>query len=89
MEWLYEDLHDNFRQGLRIDRKLYEGETKFQKVQIFENEWFGRILVLDGIIQTTELDEFIYLEIIAHVPLFSIENPRRVLIVGGGDGGCL
>ncbi len=68
---------------------LYEGETAFQKIQIFENAALGRVLALDGIVQTTEADEFMYHEMLAHVPLFGYGTARRVLIIGGGDGGLL
>ena len=89
MEWYREKLHAATEQGLRIDRLIYDGKTEFQSVLVFENEFLGRVLVLDGIVQTTEADEFIYHEMLAHVPLFSLEAPRQVLIIGGGDGGCL
>ncbi len=88
-EWFEELLHDSVRQRLRIDRLIHRGETDFQRIEIFENEWLGRVLVLDGIIQTTEADEFIYHEMMTHVPLVAHGAPRRVLIVGGGDGGIL
>jgi spermidine synthase len=50
---------------------------------------YGRVLALDGVIQCTERDEFSYQEMIAHVPLFSHPNPKRVLVIGGGDGGVV
>ena len=68
---------------------LYEGNTGFQDLIIFENKTFGRVMMLDGVIQLTEKDEFIYHEMMAHVPLFSIGNAQSVLIIGGGDGGVL
>lgn len=89
MDWYREKLHPATEQGLRIDRLIYDGKTDFQSVLVFENEFLGRVLVLDGIVQTTEADEFIYHEMLAHVPLFSLDAPERVLIIGGGDGGCL
>jgi spermidine synthase len=89
MDWFYENLHANYRQSLRVDEMLYEGRTEFQSVQVFQNSWFGRVLVLDGIVQTTEFDEFVYHEMLTHVPLFALDRPRNVLIIGGGDGGCL
>jgi len=54
---------------------------------VFDSETYGRVLVLDGVIQLTERDEFAYQEMITHLPLFAHPNPKRVLIVGGGDGG--
>jgi spermidine synthase len=73
----------------------FEGEqlaserSAFQQIDIYDNASFGRLLALDGLTQTTERDEFIYHEMLVHVPLISLENPRRVLIIGGGDGGTL
>lgn len=64
-------------------------KSEFQEVAIFETEDYGRMLVLDGAIQTTERDEFIYHEMIVHVPMCAHPNPRRVLVIGGGDGGCV
>ena len=68
---------------------LLERNTVHQKLLIFENPCFGRVMALDDIVQTTEGDEFIYHEMLAHVPLFAHGSARRVLIVGGGDGGML
>ena len=76
-------------QGFAIDDVLFEGQTDFQKMNFYYNREFGRVLTLDNIVQTTESDEFIYHEMMIHVPLLSIENPKNVLIVGGGDGGAL
>lgn len=76
-------------------RYVYEGEllasarSTFQQIDIYEHASFGKMLVLDGLVQTTERDEFVYHEMLAHVPLISLEAPRSVLIVGGGDGGTL
>ena len=68
---------------------LFDGKSAFQSVLVFESTTYGRVLVLDGVIQLTERDEHAYQEMIAHIPLFSHPNPRTVLIVGGGDGGVL
>jgi len=76
-------------QGFAIDDVLFEGQTDYQKMNFYFNKEFGRVLTLDNIVQTTESDEFVYHEMMVHVPLFSIENPKNVLIVGGGDGGAL
>jgi spermidine synthase len=86
-EWSHETLHAEYRQSLRIDRMLYDSETAHQRLQVFENARFGRVLTLDGVVQTTEGDEFIYHEMMAHVPILAHGAARRVLIVGGGDGG--
>ena len=72
-----------------MDHLIYRGQTEFQSVLIFDNALLGRVLILDDVVQTTARDEFIYHEMLAHVPLFSLDAPREVLIIGGGDGGCL
>lgn len=89
MEWFRERLHKVSEQGLRIDRMIFDGRTEFQSAQVFENDLFGRVLILDGVVQTTEADEFVYHEMLAHVPLFAMHEPKQALIIGGGDGGCL
>ena len=66
---------------------LHSSQSRYQKIEVVESVDFGRMLVLDGVINLTERDEFIYHEMLAHVPLFSHPNPSRILIVGGGDGG--
>ena len=68
---------------------LYHKRSKFQEILVFKSENYGTVLVLDGVIQLTERDEFAYQEMIVHLPLFAHPNPKRVLIVGGGDGGVL
>lgn len=71
-------------------RKTYHTEkTEFQELALIETEQFGRMLVLDGTVQTTIEDEFVYHEMISHVPLFTHKNPKKVLVIGGGDGGAI
>lgn len=84
-----ETLYAGYGQRFRIDRLLHEVRTEHQHLVIFENERMGRVMALDGIIQTTEADEFIYHEMLTHVPLFAHGQAKRVLIIGGGDGGIL
>lgn len=86
-EWADETLYPFYRQSLSVDRLLYDSKTKHQRIRVFENARFGRVLTLDGIVQTTEGDEFIYHEMLAHVPILAHGSARRVLIIGGGDGG--
>tara|TARA_B100000586_G_scaffold249290_1_gene207154 strand:- start:117 stop:971 length:855 start_codon:yes stop_codon:yes gene_type:complete len=88
-EWFAETLHAEFRQHLRIDRVIYRCNTNLQEILIFENSVLGRVLVLDGVVQTTEADEFIYHEMLTHVPIIAHGFARRVLVVGGGDGGMI
>jgi spermidine synthase len=84
-----ETLIDAWMQRLRIDELLFDSETEHQRLIIFRNATFGRVMALDGIVQTTEKDEFIYHEMLAHVPILAHGEAKRVLIVGGGDGGML
>jgi spermidine synthase len=85
--WSVELLHDDFRQCLKEATLLYDSETAHQRLRVFRNPTFGRILTLDGVVQVTEGDEFIYHEMMAHVPILSHGAAASVLIVGGGDGG--
>lgn len=84
-----ETLYDAYGQEFRIDELLHEVKTDHQHLIIFHNAAFGRVMVLDGVVQTTEKDEFIYHEMLAHVPILAHGMARRVLIIGGGDGGIL
>lgn len=84
-----ETLYHGYGQRFAVDRVLHEVRTQHQHLVIFENARMGRVMALDGVIQTAEADEFIYHEMLTHVPLFAQGKPRRVLIVGGGDGGIL
>jgi spermidine synthase len=88
-EWLSEDLHPYYRKSLKIKRKFVDEQTEYQHLQVYETEFFGNTLVLDGIIQLTERDNMGYHEMITHVPMLAVGAPKRVLIVGGGDGGSL
>lgn len=88
-EWQAEFMYPDWRQTFKVEEILYEEKTGEQELVIFKNATFGKVLVLDGVIQTTENDEFIYHEMIAHVPLLSHGNAKKVLIIGGGDGGTL
>ncbi len=74
---------------LKVIDKLVTYDSKFQKIEIYETKSFGKLLVLDGVFMTTELDEMGYHEMIAHVPMCVHPAPKRVLVIGGGDGGTL
>ena len=87
--WYEEEPYLGSRLQLRVDKLLHEDRTEHQHLIVFENEAFGRVLALDGIVQTTERDEFIYHEMFVHVPVLAHGAVRRVLIIGGGDGGSL
>ena len=87
--WFTEELHPYYRKGIRIKRILADEQTQYQHLQVVETEFFGNAMILDGIIQLTERDNMGYHEMIAHVPMLAVGKPKRVLIVGGGDGGSL
>ncbi|MEM7251949.1 MAG: polyamine aminopropyltransferase [Pseudomonadota bacterium] len=89
MQTFIETLYDGYTQGLSIEKVYFESHTEHQHLMIFHNAIFGRVMVLDGIVQTTERDEFIYHEMLAHTPLFAHPTPSEVLVIGGGDGGML
>lgn len=75
--------------SLKVKKVIYHQRSLYQDVLVFESESYGNVLVLDGVIQVTERDEFSYQEMIAHIPLFAHPNPQKVLVIGGGDGGVL
>lgn len=87
--WIAETLFDpeGFRMTFEVDRVLYEMQTGHQHLVLFEHKLFGKVLMLDGAVQVTTRDEFIYHEMMTHVPMFAHGNAREVLIVGGGDCG--
>lgn len=87
--WLKEDQLDDVATIYKIKETLFRKQTKYQDMTIVDTETFGRMLILDGIVQTTIKDEFIYHEMITHIPLYSHLNPKKVLVVGGGDGGAI
>jgi spermidine synthase len=72
-----------------VEKILYKGKSKYQEIMVFENTYFGKILTLDGIVQLTERDEFFYHEMLAHVALHAHPDPKRVVVIGGGDGGTV
>ena len=75
--------------GIKVEKVLINGKSDFQDILVFKSSNYGTVLVLDGAIQVTERDEFSYQEMISHLPLFAHKNPKKVLIIGGGDGGVL
>jgi len=75
--------------SLQVEEVLFAGRSKFQDVLVFKSRTYGTVFVLDGMIQTTDRDEFSYQEMLTHLPMFSHPNPKSVLIIGGGDGGIL
>ena len=85
--WIREPLYPEYGQSLRVDTLLYDSETDHQRLRVFENGRYGRVLTLDDVVQTTEGDNFIYHEMLTHVPILAHGAAKRVLIIGGGDGG--
>tara|TARA_R110002050_G_scaffold15409_7_gene47443 strand:+ start:52 stop:381 length:330 start_codon:yes stop_codon:yes gene_type:complete len=75
--------------SLEVEEVLFDGFSDFQHVLVFESKSYGTVLVLDGVIQITDRDEFSYQEMITHLPLFAHPNPKSVIVIGGGDGGVL
>ncbi|MGE9550924.1 polyamine aminopropyltransferase [Erwinia amylovora] len=88
-EMWHETLHAGFGQYFSVDKVLYRKQTGHQDLIIFENAALGRVMALDGVVQTTERDEFVYHEMMTHVPLLAHGAAKRVLIIGGGDGAML
>lgn len=88
-EFWKETLYSCYGQYFNVDKVLYRKKSSLQELIIFKNRFFGNIMALDGIVQTTEKDEFIYHEMMSHVPMLSHGKARHVLILGGGDGGIL
>lgn len=87
--WYDETLDPDLRQRLRISQVLHHEKTAHHDLMVFENAKFGRVLALDGAIQTTEGDEYVYHEMLVHPSILAHGRARNVLIVGGGDGGAL
>jgi len=89
MDLWYSEFHtDNVKLSIKVDRHVLTKQSHYQRIDIFDSPEFGRFLVLDGFMMLTEKDEFIYHEMIAHVPMAVHPEIRRVLLIGGGDGGA-
>jgi len=87
--WFTEENTDNIRFSIKVDKQLYAGQSEFQRIDVFDTVELGRLLTIDGWIMCTEKDEFIYHEMIAHVPMAVHPGIKWVLVVGGGDGGTI
>lgn len=87
--WLTEKETENLGLSCRIKETLFSGKSDYQTISVVDSYEFGRMLVLDGVFQTSIFDEFIYHEMIAHIPLFTHPKPQKVLVIGGGDGGAV
>lgn len=89
MPWIDETLYPDWGQRFRVVRELAREASEFQDIVIFESGGHGRVMTLDGVVQITERDEFVYQEMLAHVPLIAHGHVRDALIIGAGDGGVL
>jgi len=87
--WIKEGQIENAAMTYKIKETLVRKQTEYQDLAIVDTYCFGRMLLLDGIVQTTIEDEYVYHEMITHIPLFTHPNPEKVLVVGGGDGGAI
>ena len=87
--WINETLYPNWGQRFLVKRELARVQSEFQDIVIFESFSHGRVMLLDGVVQITEGDEFVYQEMLTHVPLLAHGDAKRVLIIGAGDGGVL
>lgn len=86
-QWIEERQSEHLTLRAEVDKILYKGASEFQTIEVAHSLEYGNMLVLDGVFQTSEREEFFYHEMIAHIPLFLHPNPKHVLIIGGGDGG--
>lgn len=84
-----ETLYPAWGQTFTIDKKILQEKTELQDLLIFENDYFGRVMALDGVVQFTEADEMVYHEMMTHVPILTHGNVSSVLVIGGGDGGAI
>ena len=87
--WFSEFHTKNVKLSIKVDKQLYSGQSDFQRIDVFESEEFGRFLTLDGYMMLTEKDEFIYHEMIVHVPMAVNLDIKNVLVIGAGDGGVI
>lgn len=87
--WIFEAQFEDSKLGYKIKEELVRRTTPYQELAIYDTYDFGKMLVLDGTIETTVKDEFIYNEMMAHVPLYSHPSPKKVLVLGGGNGGIV
>lgn len=90
MDLWYNEFHTkNVKLSIKVDQQLYSGQSEFQRIDVFHSPEFGRFLTLDGFMMLTEKDEFIYHEMIVHVPMAVKPDIKRVLVIGAGDGGVI
>lgn len=86
--WFFEK-EESLSYGYKVKNHLFKKKSPFQLVEVIETESFGKILLIDSLIMTTDLDEFVYHELIAHIPALLHPFPKNVVVIGGGDGGTV
>ncbi|MCX7714524.1 MAG: polyamine aminopropyltransferase [Clostridia bacterium] len=90
MELWYTEKHtENVQFSIKLDRQIYSNHSDFQRIDVFDSKEFGRFFTLDGLIMVTEKDEFIYHDMIVHVPMAANPDIKDVLVIGAGDGGTI
>ena len=87
--WYTEEHSEHTRFSIRVEKQLYSAQSPFQRIDLFESKEFGRFFTLDGLMMVTEKDEFIYHDMITHIPMATNPNIRQVLVIGAGDGGTV
>ncbi len=87
--WFTENHTKNVKFSIKVEKQLYSAQSEFQQIDIFDSKEFGKFLTLDGFMMLTEKDEFIYHEMIVHTPMAVHPNVKKVLVIGGGDGGAV
>lgn len=87
--WYTENHTDNVRMSIRVDKHLASEQSDFQRIDIFESNEFGRIMTLDGLLMLTEKDEYVYHEMITHIPMATNPDIKNILVIGAGDGGTV
>lgn len=87
--WFTEQEQDLIRTAWKTENVLFSGKSEFQSVEVIETKAYGRMLILDGCVMCTDLDEFVYHEMIAHIPAVLHKDPKKVVVIGGGDGGTV
>lgn len=88
-DWFIETEKNQLQHGFLVKQRLFAEQSEFQKVEVFETETYGKMLALDGFVMLTDGDEFVYHEMIAHVPVCFHKDPKKIVVIGGGDGGTV
>ena len=88
-DWFVEKENKELTFGYAVKERLYTGISEYQKIDVFETKAYGRMLVIDDVVMLTDTDEFVYHEMISHVPVCYHHQPESVLVIGGGDGGTV